>query len=195
MKSFESRSFLTRKRSIEKPISEPVRRFSSIIPPGRGLSKISSLLNVNQCDYSDCKDPQSIHLHKHFDQGPHLHDKLNSRCNSCTSGFDPNRSHRYYFTDLVTPVRVYLVYSARTSFVFQHPDMSTPINNNNNNAEMRDSQLMRRNSTIFTNTNPLTRQLSRTKLDQLPVSSKFHEEALNMVYNPKSKSFTPLMRD
>ena len=52
------------------------------------------------------------------------------------------------------------------------------------------------NDSIFSSARHHTvRLLPIAKIEELPVSSKFYDDALTMAYNSKTKSFVPLMRE
>ena len=141
------------KAFFQRTLSEP-------LPKVRDLRRTSTHfilpINSNECDYRTAVDPSAIHLHSHFDNGPHLHEKRNAKCFRCASGYDPNRTNRYYFTDEPTPVRVYLLYKEKPSVNFSLPELTTSKELANASTD---------------------RTLSKASIEKLAVSEKFIDDA------------------
>ena len=168
------------KAFFQRSLSEP-------LPKVRDLRRTSTHfilpINSNECDYRTAVDPSVIHLHSHFDNGPHLHEKRNAKCFRCVSGYDPNRTNRYYFTDEPTPVRVYLLYKEKPSVNFSLPELTT-----SKIDTCREKETFHQKESANASTN---RTLSKASIEKLSVSEKFIDDAARMVYNPVCKSFAP----
>ena len=105
---------------------------------------------------------RDLHRHCHnSSQLPHIHNK--SECDRLMTAFDKQREKRYYFTNHLTPVRVYIKYE--TVKIDKSPE-GTPIKSAN-----KRNQLFLRHS--------------------LGVSKKFLKEAANMRFVKETLSFIP----
>lgn len=102
-----------------------------------------------------------IHKHEHLD-GPHMH---NNECNRLTSAIDKDRAKRFYFTNSVTPVRVYISYENNSK-------------NDKYNLETINGM-----------------KLGRSVLFGIGLSPKFVDEAANFIFHKDTLSFIPAISD
>ena len=118
-------------------------------------------------------DGTPIHEHKHLST-PHLH---NTDCDRYVSGIDKNRTARFYFTNEQTPIRVYIKYNE--SLIEQPEGKSFKTNTN-------DVKLNETKKLAIVN----GAKVSLTTLKGA-ISSKFLDEAKNLVFLNESMSFVP----
>ena len=131
-----------------------------------------SRLNLNSAQSSHSFAPYtdtSVHEHNHR-YTPHLH---SNDCERYSSGFDKNRSSRYYFTKSVTPCRVYLSYNEKllgsNDYVVDHKEKLSLVNQGLNGRKLS----------------------ARTLKTQLKVSPQFIEDAKNFIFIKETMSLVP----
>ena len=122
--------------------------------------KKRSLINQETSEYVPYKD-KDLHIHYHSDlKLPHIH---SSSCERVVSAHDTNREKRYYFTNKLTPVRVYINYSSNHKEHDNDKKALVTINSANN-----------QNAT-----------------SKISVSEKFFKEISNMKFVKETLSFIP----